>query len=261
MVENITNLTSASFSEPYVGNVLLAILIGVTILIFCLKERFRRSDNRAIRFQQLCGEWLKPGVIKLSYDGKGLRYNHQEDSRWQDFISVVDRQIKHRRYKARGLYEKVKKAVGIYEDLVRSANTEITSTFSVRLDKEDLKIITWDGEGEEPSDDFVNFHLIPHSIEEIIKKGTGSLTEQKDPAGRYTLLVDGARAKTYSESKKDKLKDLILSMTTDDKIKELIAKRDRAKNDDVEPALERYNNKLDEVIRDFRLYPRRGIST
>ena len=40
MIENITNLTSASFSESYVGNVLLAILIGVMIVVFSLEQTF-----------------------------------------------------------------------------------------------------------------------------------------------------------------------------------------------------------------------------
>jgi hypothetical protein len=58
----------------------------------------------------------------------------------------------------------------------------------------------------------------------------------------------------------EQLKDLIESIADAEETKELFAKRDSAEND-MKQKLEMYNNKLAEVIRDFRLYPRRGIST
>ena len=284
---NITNLTTQSegmaigriinwlktfFSKPYAEPILIAVLIGVTIMLFSLKEILRWLDKRVLRFQTVYEELLMPGVIKLDHDEKGLRYNHQEDEGWGDFIVVINRQLKRRRYKARGLYEEVEKASNDYKRLVGKVNTKIDSTFIDRLNKEELNLLIWDGKGKEPSEDFVIPQMISQCINGIIS-GTKSPTVQKEDrkeserkhvitagTGRYMLLCYGIMAKADSESKIKQLRDLIHSMKNDEEIKDFIAKQDKAKND-MEQAKDMYNNKLAEVIRDFRLYPRRGIST
>lgn len=250
MVENITSLTSVSFSDPYVGHVLLAILIGVTIMLFTLKEIFLRLDKRVIRFQQVYADWLEPDVIKLNYDEERevLRYTKQYDPKWQDFIRVVNRQMKRHRYKAWGLYEGVEKA----GDELKLIITEIASAFIDICNKGGLNFKFEEKWGK-------NNFVIPKLVALCI--GSLPLDEENGSDEAYTLSYGTKKiAKTDSETEKNKLKDLIQSMVEDDEVKELIANRDQTEKD-VKQAKDMYNNQLAEVIRDFRLYPRKGIST
>jgi hypothetical protein len=238
-------------SEPWVGNVLLAILIVVTIVVPIMVHK--RSDFYK-RFQQVYDEFLKPGEVKLMYDNdKGkLRHTHHDHQEWEGFIREVKKRIKYKRwkYKAQGLYEKVEKAVNDYEDLVKLVETKITSIFSDRFEREHFDLMIWKEDGEKPLVDYVELQKIPVCINFIIS-GNASLTERRGDDGIYKLLCHSTLAKTTSESKKNKLRDLILSIANDDDVKELIAKRDKAEND-VKPALVIYNNKLARVIQDLR---------
>ena len=285
---NITNLTTQSegmaigpiinwlktfFSKPYAEPILIAVLILVTIMLFSLKEILRWLDKRDLRFQTVYEELLMPGIIKLDHDEKGLRYNHQEDEGWGDFIVVINKQLKRRRYKARDLYEEAEKAADDYNSSVKSWNTKTISLLNGRLNKEGLNLKNWDGEGKVPSEDYVISQLIPSCIDGINSQDK-TLAVQSDigkesaggkakiaGTGRGLLLCNSSTiAESKSESKMEQLKDLIESIADAEETKELFAKRDSAEND-MKQKLERYNNKLAEVIRDFRLYPCRGIST
>lgn len=281
MLENATNLTAqlevesigniilskliAFFSEPYAEKVLLAILIIVTLVSIEVTKMVHKRSDFYNRFQQVYDDLLTPGKVKLSYDEKGLRYTQQEHPEWEGFISEVNKRIKRKpwKYKARGLYEKVKKAVDDYEGYDQSVHREIASTFIDRLNKEELDFTNWDGKGKEPSEDFIIPQAVPSSIDYIIR-GIKSLTVQKENrkesergrvitagTGRCILLCHGVIAKTDSESKINPLKDVIQSMANAEEVKELIAKRDKMKND-MEQKRDMYNNKLAKVIQDLR---------
>ena len=283
MIENATNLTNATslatqlevepigdiifskLTDPsWVGNILLFVLILVTILGVGTKMAHKRSDFYT-RFQQIYNDLLTPGKIKLIHDEKGLTYTQQEHPEWVGFISMVNKRIKHKpwKYKARGLYEKVKKAVDGYEEYSLSLQREIASKFIDRLNKEELDFTNWDGKGKEPSEDFTIPYAIPPCIDYIIGEKE-SLTIQKEDrieserkrvitagTGRLILLCHGIIAKADSESKIKQLNDLIQSMANDEEVKGFITKRDELKID-MEQKMDMYNNKLAKVIQDLR---------
>jgi hypothetical protein len=276
MIENATNLTAQEgmsivyiklktfFSDPsWVGNVLLAFLIGVTIVTYYLSARARKRSDFYNRLPQICDELLKSGKVKLDYDIKGLKYIHPNHPEWDGFISVVKRQMKRRRYKARGLYKKAEIAVNNYNAFIKRLKTKIASFLANGFKKGQQNIIIWDGSGERPSGDYVDLQKISYGF----RRGM-SLSEKRED-GRYVLSavlgpvpetceramsISGSSitiAKTTSESKKDWLRDFIESMANDDEINELNKKCAKAKND-VKRALEMYNNKLAKVIQDLR---------
>lgn len=269
MLENATNLTTQSegtamgyiinwlkafFSAPYTEEILLAILIVVAISGVGAKLANKRSDFYN-RFQEIYDNLLKPGEIELRYGiGSGLRYTQQEDQEWKGFIDMINKQIKHKwwKYKAIGLYEKVEKAYGEYEEYRTSTYQKTTSLFSDKLKKEGFDSMIWEGKGDQPLEDYVDMNIIPYIIERIIK-GSSTLKEGKSGDGRHTLKCPNTIAKTTSKDMIEKLRNLIQSIVDDegDGIRELFAKRDKAKGD-ADELLRRYNNKLAKVIQDLR---------
>jgi len=269
MIESTTNLVNAMNLTPqlegmtieyiklkafflgsYAGNVLLAILIGVTIMLFIVETEI---IGKYRRFQQVYDDLLKPSTVKLEYNRKELRYTHQNNLDWDGFISVVKKRIKRHpfRYKARGLYEKVDKAVNGHKKCIASINEKICLLVIDGLKKESFDYMIWNGEGDKPLGDYVDMKRIPYSIENIVRGPP--LKEEKKEDGRYALQATSTFAKTTSEDKIEKLKKLIQLVADDDEIKKLFTKRDDAERD-VEEALKLYNNKLAMVIHDLRLH-------
>jgi len=245
----LSKLIAVILDPSWIGNVLLFILIVVTIGV--AKMAHKRSDFYN-RFQQIYDDLLKLGEVELRYDiGGGLIYTQQDHQEWKGFIDEVNKQIKRKwwKYKARGLYEKVEKAVDDYKEYRTSTYQKITSVFTDKLKKEGLGSMIWGGVGDQPLEDYVEIERIPSSIENIIKGSP--LEEGKSGDGRYTLKCPSRIAKTTSKDMIEKLRDLIQSLVDDEGIKELFAKRDKAKGD-VDELLKRYNNKLDVVIQDLR---------
>jgi len=263
MVENAMNLTAQEgmsivyiklktiLSEPWVESVLLFILIVVTMWGVGVKLANKRSDFYN-RFQQIYDPLLKPSEVELRYDiGSGLKYTQQDHQEWKGFIDEVNKQIKRKwwKYKARGLYEKVEKAFDEYGEYRTSTPQKITSLFTDKLKKEGFGSMIWEGEGDQPLEDYVDMNSIPYSIERIIKGAT--LEGGKSGDGRHTLKCPRTIAKTTSKDIIEKLRDLIQSIADNEEIKKLFSKRDKAKGD-ADELLKRYNNKLAKVIQDLR---------
>lgn len=261
MIENATNLTAQEgmsigyiklktfFSDPsWVGNVLLAFLIGVTIMLYYLNKRVQKCRDFGNNFQRVYDKWLKPDAnIKLEYyeEKEELSYPHQ-GAEWQDFINIVHKQIRRHplRYRAWALYKKAEKAVGELKSIV----TKIASTFIDRCNKEELNFKFEEKWGKKTSDNFVIPKLVALRID------SSPPDEEKGSDGSYILSYGNKKiAKTYSENEKKKLVDLIQSMVEDDEVKELIAKRDQVRND-VEQAKDMYNNKLAKVLNYLRFH-------
>lgn len=270
MIENATNLTSqlegetigniilskliAFFSAPYAEKVLLAILIVVTIWeVGSTKMAHKRSDFYN-RFQQVYDELLKPNAIKLDYDiTKGLIVTHPEHEEWEGFVSIVIKRIKYHplKYRAWGLYKKVKNAVKDCEEKNKTLYSKIASIFIDRLKKEDLEFrILNNNDNKEPSVDYVDSEGVAYCIDRIFH-GSIPLREDIGKDGRYVLLCPRTIAKTISESKRKQLKDFIHSLTKDDEIKKLITERDKAKSR-AKLLMDKYNKKLAKVIHDLR---------
>jgi len=258
MIENATNLTTQEemsmvyiklktfLSDPsWVGNALLAFLIGVTVMLYYLNKRVQKRRDFGNNFQRVYDKWLKPDAnIKLEYDEEKeeLSYPHQ-GTEWQDFIDIVHKQIKRHplKYRAWGHYKKAEKAVGELKSIV----AKIASTFIDRCNKERLNFKfeeKWGG------NNFVIQKLVASRI------GSLPLDEEKGSDGSHILSYGNKKiAKTSSETEKNKLEDLIQSMVEGDEVKELITKRDQAEND-VRQAKDRYNNKLAKVLTYLRFY-------
>lgn len=268
MLENATNLTTQSegtvmgyiinwlkafFSAPYTEEILLAILIVVAMSGVGAKLANKRSDFYN-RFQEVYDNLLKPGEVELSYTRDRLAYSQQENQEWEGFIDEVGKHIKRHpfKYKARGLYEKVEKAFDDHRNRIVSINGKIVSLSTDKLKEEGFGSMIWEGEGELPSDDYVDMSCIPHCIETIIKQGL-ALNVKKSGDGRYALSCHRIIARAASKDMIKKLKKLIQSVVDDEGegIKKLFAKRDKAKGD-ADKLLKRYNNKLAKVIQDLR---------
>ena len=251
-IMGIINWLKAFFSAPYAGSILVAILILATIFVGWWTKRMHKRSDFYNRFQQVYDKLLIPGEVKLVYGiGNKLKYTQEEHQEWKGFIDEVNKQIKCKwlKYKARGLYEKVEKAFDKYEEYRMSSYQKPTLLFSDTLKKEGLNFMIWDGEGDQPLEDYVEIERIPYSIENTIKGNTLEVGHSGDE--RYTLKCPGRIAKATSKDKIEKLRELFQSIVSNEEIKELFAKRDGTK-DDADELLKRYNKNLAKVIQDLR---------
>jgi hypothetical protein len=275
MTDNATNLTNAAnlttqlermpsvytnlkafFLGSYTGNVLLAILIGVTIMLFFFEYTIRRKQKHIERIQQEYGKLLKPDAIKLEYDKGILKHSLQDDLDFEDFLSEVKKHKKNRKYKLNMLYEKTEIAVNEGNELVGRVPERIKEIANTIIKKECPDFILWNGEGDKPLGDYIDIEYIPHCIENINEGKTLNRVTGKD--GRYVLQCPSTFAKTTSNDKIEKLKELIEKLATDSEVKNTIKRRDDAEKD-INQALKEYNDKLAEIIRDLRMYPRGGF--
>ena len=261
MLENATNLTiqlegtvghwlKTFFSEPYAEPILLTVLIAVTIMIFFVRTKIGKYR----RYQQVFDDLLEPDTVTLRYNKNVLKYTPLNDPNLKAFIRLITKRIKRHpfRYKARGLYEKVEKAVDDHKQCIEYLDRKKSLLFNDRLKKESCDdIVRWNGEGDKPSDDYVKMKGIPICIENIVVNNS-HVEEERIADGRYALKCAGTTiAKTTSKDKIEKLKKSIQSVVNDDEIKKLFAKRDAAKRDVVD-ALTLYNNKLAVEIDNLR---------
>ena len=267
MIENATNLTTqleskslwniilskliAFFSAPCVENVLLAILIVATILGVWAHKR---SDFYN-RFQEVYKEFLKPDAVKLEYDKtKGLRYTISGHKGWRDFISIVNKRLKRKwlKYRAPRLYKKVEKAVAICKGCVKALYPEIWSVFVDKLSEKNLNFLILNNEKEKSPEDYIFPERAALYLDDTISGKKNTSPEIKvDSDGRYMLSYHSTIAKATSETKINSLRDLIEFLRSDKKIKELVEKRDKAKND-AKRLMDKYNDKLAKVIHDLR---------
>lgn len=268
MIENATNLTTqleseslgdiilsnliAFFSAPCVENILLAILIVVTIL--GVWTAHKRSDFYN-RFQEVYKEFLRPDAVKLEYDKtKGLRYTTSGHEGWRDFISIVNKRLKRKwlKYRAPRLYKKVEKAVEICKGCVKALYPEIGSVFVDKLSEKNLNFLILNNKNGKSSEDYIFLDGAALYLDDTIssKKNT-SLEIKGGSDGRHMLSYHSTIAKATSETKINSLRDLIEFLRSDKKIKELVEKRDKAKND-AKRLMDKYNDKLAKVIHDLR---------
>ena len=275
MIENATNLTNAMnlatqlermpsvytnlktfFLGSYTGNVLLAILIGVTIMLFFFEYRVGRKQKHIERIQQEYGKLLKPDAVKLEDDKGTLKHSLQDDFDFKDFFSEVKKHRNNRKYKLNMLYEKTEIAVNERNELVGRVPERIKEIANTIIKKECPNFILWNGEGDKPLGDYIDIEYIPHCIASINERKTPNIVLGKD--GRYALQCPSTFAKTTSNDKIEKLKELIEKLATDSEVKNTIKRRDDAEKD-INQALREYNDKLAEIIRDLRMYPRGGL--
>ena len=274
MIENATNLIAQSegtaigyiinwliafFSKSYAGGVLLAILIWVTIVLFYSRTVIDRKSKHVERIQQEYAKLLKPGAVKLEYDGNDeLKYSNQNNLDFDDFIEEVKRQRKYRKFKVEDLYKKAEEAVKMYRKSVKRVYEGI-KTISINVfKKEGFSSIIWNGEGNTPLGDYIDLERIPYSIEYIIKnRHPPNIVKPRGGGdGRYMLQCSDIMAKTTSIDKAEKIKELIENVARDYEVKKRIAKRDGAEKE-IDEALKDYNDKIVKVIYNLRMYPSR----
>lgn len=266
MMENATNLTAQSdgmliyylvklktlLSEPWVEAVSLLILIVVTMWGVGVKLANKRSDFYN-RFQQIYDDLLKPGKVKLEYGVRqGLHYTQQNHQEWSGFIEEVNKQIKRKwwKYIARGLYKKTEKKFEDFEESSKSFSLVTISLFQNVIEKNDCGFLIWDGNGDPPSEDYIEKEQIPKVFENIIG-GIGIETYESESGG-YAFKQPNKIGKAKSENKMKKLGELIqLTIDNNEEIRKLLSKR---KNEKIaaENLLKEYNNKLVKIIHDLR---------
>lgn len=250
-----TNL-KAFFLGSYTGNVLLTILIGVTIMLFFFEYSVGRKQKHIERIQQEYGKLLKPDAVKLEYKGGVLKYSSEKDLDFEDFLSEVKKQKKYRKYKLDEVYVTVEKAVDEHKEYSTSTPQKIISVLTDMLKKEGLDFKFWNGEGDQPSEDFVEAYVIPSPIQKLINGSPLEVGKSGD--GRNTLKCNYRIAKATSPDKIEKLKKLIdKKLKNDNEVKDAIEIYNKAE-EDKDQALKEYNDKLAEIIRDLRMYPRGG---
>lgn len=112
------------------------------------------------------------------------------------------------------------------------------------------------GEGDQPLEDFVDAFFIQSPFQKFINGAPLEVGRSGD--GRYTLKCNMSRiAKATSHNKIEKLKKLIEKLANNNEVKEAIGIYYKAV-EDKDQALKEYNNKLADIIRDLRMYPRGG---
>lgn len=255
---NIPSTVTNIFSNISTGDFLLLILIFITFIIFLAGTFIQRKYKVIERIQHEYSKFLNPSEVKLEYDknSRGLKYSTQSDSDWNDFFYEVKRQKKYREYKLQELYEKAEGEVNNYHRAVNSTSKDINEKFNAEFKKrDDLDYIIWNGEGDKPLNDYIDNMHIPLNIENMIN-GVATHIYEPGTNGRYRLACTHRLAKSTSKSKIEKLKDLFENLANDDGVKGLFENRDKAKSD-MDKALQDYNDKLSEVIRDLKMYPRR----
>jgi hypothetical protein len=276
MIENATNLASimnlavqlerissvythlkAFFLGSYIGNILLATLIGVTIMLFFFEYKIGRKQKHIERIQQEYGKLLKPDAVKLEYKRGDLKYSSEKDLDFEDFLNEVKKQKKYRKYKLDELCDAVGKAIEEDENSCIYSPQRITSVLSDLFEKEGLEFKFWIGEGDQPSEDYVEALFIQSPFRKFINGAPLEVGRSGD--GRYTLKCNASRiAKVTSLDKIEKLKKLIEKLANNNEIKDAIEIYYNAWKDKNQ-ALKEYNNKLAEIIWDLRMYPRGGF--
>ena len=239
------------FSNQYVGNVLLAILIGVTVMSGVASLLVWRHRH----YREIFDSLLKPNGIKLKYDlENGLTYSHPEDKEWEQFINIVNDRLRHKvlKYRVPRLCGKVKKTFREYKKYYDLFNQKTPLILIDKLKKKKLKFIIWDGK-DQPSEDFIERKYFLSSLENIIVNGE-TLKIGKSGDTRYTLTSLSRVhqiAKSTSKEKIEELKGLIETIAQSEEIKKSIAQRDKTKND-VDDIIKKYNKKLAKIIHDIR---------
>jgi hypothetical protein len=276
MIENAINLASimnlaiqlerissaythlkAFFLGSYIGNILLATLIGVTIMLFFFEYKIGRKQKHIERIQQEYGKLLKPDAVKLEYKRGGLKYSSEKDLDFEDFLNEVKKQKKYRKYKLDEVYDAVGKAVEENENSSIYSPQRITSVLSDLFEKEGLEFKFWIGEGDQPLEDYVEALFIQSPFRKVIDGA--SLEVGRSGDGRYTLKCNASRiAKVTSLDKIEKLKKMIEKLAKNNEVKDAVEIYYKSWKDK-DQALKEYNNKLADIIRDLRMYPRGGL--
>jgi hypothetical protein len=189
--------------------------------------------------------------------GRGdLKFLSEKDLDFEDFFNEVKNQKKYRKYKLDEMYNAVEKAIEEHKDSSISSPQKIISVLSDILKKEGLEFKFWMGEGDQPLEDFMDAFVIQSPFQKFINGA--SLEVGRSGDGRYTLKCNMSRiAKATSPNKIEKLKKLIEKLANNNEIKDAVEIYYKAWKDK-DQALKEYNNKLADIIRDLRMYPRGG---
>jgi hypothetical protein len=89
MLTNTTALLGSVeefFSELWVGNILLLVLIVVTVVLSIVGIVLGIRSKHFERVQQEYAHLLKPDAVKLELDYGKLKYSLQDDPDWNDFF-------------------------------------------------------------------------------------------------------------------------------------------------------------------------------
>ena len=245
----IINGLKAFFLEPWVGNLLLFILILATIGVAIMSTILNIKGSFYKRLTQECDVLFQLGKVKLDYDKKGLKYTHPSHQYWDLFKIEVEKQIGHRRYKARKLCKKVKRAFNDYIDcdnkLFKKVKTSLNDVFA----RKGWDFIWVDDKEGKSLENIVK----SEGIYNCILKGSPSFEERPGKDGGYVLLCNGIKiAKTDKPKMREELKDLIELISNDSGIKGYIKKHGKAESD-FEQLLEEYNKKIAKAIQDLKL--------
>ncbi len=247
------NWLKAFFLAPYAGSILVAILILATIFVGWWTKRMHKRSDFYNRFQQIYDKLLIPGEVKLVYKvGTKLEYTQQHHQEWNEFIAEVNKQIKHKwwKYNAWGLYKKIEKKYKDFENATKSFRLYTISLFQTMIEKNGCEFLIWEGNGDPPSEDYIEKEKIPKIFENII--GGIGIETYKSGDDRYAFRPPNKIGKAGSEEKMKKLGELIqLTIDNDEEIKKLLSKRNNEKIT-AEKLLETYNNKLVKIIHDLR---------
>jgi len=252
-VMDTINWLKTFFSAPYAGSILVAILILATILVGWWTKRMHKRSDFYNRFQQVYDKLLIPGEVKLCYDFiNKLKYTQDNHQEWNGFIDVINKEIKRKwwKYFAWNLYKKTEKKFKDFEDSSKSFRLETISLFQNMIEKNDCEFLIWDGNGDPPSEDYIEKEQIPKIFEHVI--GGIGIETYKSGSGGYAFRPPNKIGKADSEEKMKKLDELIqLTIDNDEEIKKLLSKRNNEKIT-AEKLLETYNNKLVKIIHDLR---------
>lgn len=256
MLENVTALATEIIekivwfvSEPYADSILIVLLILTTALVGLGAKMVHKRSDFYNRFQEVYNELLIPNKVKLEYNEKKLKYTQEDHQEWKGFIDEVK---KHKwwKYNARGSYKKTEKKFKAFEDSSKTFRLEIISLFQNMIEKNNCEFLILDGNGDPPSEDYIEKEQIPKIFEHVI--GGIGIDTYKSGDDRYAFSPPNKIGKADSEEKMKKLGELIQStINNDEPIKKLLSKRNNEKSTAGE-LLETYNNKLVKIIHDLR---------
>ena len=269
MIETATDLTNATngttqlesgsignmfsfFSEPYVIPIIAAISL-VVLIIWKLREI--REEKRAL-FRDVYKEWLKPGVIKFTFDERGLYLRQQTYRQWSKFFKAVKRSWCYM-LKGRRLHWKAKKMVDKYVESTESVNTELTPIISEIQKELGLPIHDW--RGTEPSEYTPPTEEILPIILNIVTselKGNNKhgFIIRKGGDNKYPLYYRHSflgQCQSDSDSKMEVLKKSFQSVVDNKEVRSMVKDRMKAKRK-AQKAVDAYNNILAEAIERLR---------
>lgn len=236
-------------SEPYADAILIVLLIVTTALVGLGAKMVHKRSDFYNRFQEVYNELLIPNKVRLEYNEKKLKYTQEDHQEWNGFINEVN---KHKwwKYFAWGLYKKTGKKFKGFEDSSKTFRLETISLFQNMIEKNDCEFLMWDGNGDPPSEDYIEKEQIPKIFEHVI--GEIGIETYKSGDDRYAFTPPNKIGKAKLKEKMKKLGELIqLTIDNDEGIKKLLSKR-KTEKIAAEKILEKYNNKLVKIIHDLR---------